>query len=351
MNVEMPGEWHSCHLFYHADRNRLLRDLVLPVVSALSSQGAIDRFFFIRYGLGGPHVRLRIRVRPGRRDEALGVLSSAAEEFFVRWPSTEPLSEEAVRQTNQALLAGDPQEEEDVVYPDNSLRIFPASFEVQRYGGPELLEHSLDFFTFSSAQSLLFLTEHGEEPWARQLPHAFRLLVRQAWGLAGNVEELLAFLEFPMPAWRAPMAAFVARGDQIFEQRPDFFVRLLEGEIEEVTAAPTPGTPAAFAAAARALAREIRDADAAACRRIATSQMHMTANRLGLKNREETYISRLMWRAGCELLRVEESSGDRLRRLLAERAEPLPGRKLRDLLTPAFEVLLTATVPKANRTG
>lgn len=347
----MYGEWRSCHLFYHADRNRLLRDLVQPVVAALSAQEAIDRFFFIRYGLGGPHVRLRMRVRPGRGDEALRLLSSAAEEFFARWPSTEPLSEEAVRGTNQALLAGDPQEEEDAVYPDNSLRIFPARFEVQRYGGPELLEHSLDFFAVSSAQSLLFLTEHGEEPWARQLPQAFRLLVRQAWGLAGDVEELLAFLEFPMPAWRAPMAAFTARGDQIFEQRPGFFVRLLADEIEETATAPIPGTLAAFAAAARGLAWEIRDADAAARRRIATSQMHMTANRLGLKNREETYLSRLMWRAGRELLRAEEGSGDRLQRLLAARAgPPQPGGKLRDLLPPAFEILMAA-VPKASATG
>lgn len=346
----MPGEWRSCHLYYHADRSRLLRDLVLPVVSTLSAREAIDRFFFIRYGLGGPHVRLRMRVHPGRGDEALRILASAAEELFARWPSTEPLSEEEIHRTNQALLAGDPQEEEDAVYPDNSLRIFPPYFEVQRYGGPELLEHSLDFFAFSSIQSLLFLADHCEEPWARQLPHAFRLLARQAWGLAGDVEEFLAFLEFPMPAWRAPMAAFLARGDQIFEQRPGFFVRLLADEIEEIAAAPTPGTLAAFADAARALAWEIRDAGAADRRRIATSQMHMTANRLGLKNREEAYLSRLMWRAGCELLREDEGSGDRLRRLLAERAEPPPGRKLRDLLPSSFEAL-AAAVPKASRAG
>jgi Lantibiotic biosynthesis dehydratase C-term len=347
--MERSHEWRSYHLFYHADRNRLLMDLVLPAVSTLLDQEIIDRFFFIRYGLGGPHVRLRTRVCSGRENEALLLLSSMAEEHFARRPSTTPLSEEAIRQTNQALLAGDPQEEEDAVYPDNSLRVFPASFEVQRYGGPELLEHSLDFFAFSSVQSLLFLAERGEEPWARQLPQVFRLLARQAWGLAGDVEELLAFLEFPMPAWRAPMAAFLARGDEIFEQRPGFFVRLLAEEIEE-TAAPTPGTLAAFAAAARGLAWEIREADAAARRRIATSQMHMTANRLGLKNREEAYLSRLMWRAGCELLQAEGNSGDRLRGLLAARAEPPPGRTLRDLLSPAFAAL-TSAIPKASLVG
>lgn len=349
MSAQRPSEWLSCHLFYHADRNRLLRDLILPVISILLDQEAIDCFFFIRYSLGGPHIRLRMRVHYGRKDDALQLLSSAAKEFFDRCPSSESLPEEAIRATNRALLAGDPQEEEGAVYPDNSLRIFPTRFEVQRYGGPELLEHSLDFFAISSVQSLLFLMERGEEPWARQLPYALRLLARQAWGLAGNAEELLAFLEFPMPAWREPMAPVLARGDQIFEQRPGVFTDLLASELRETAATPAPGTLAAFTLAAQALTWEIRDASAADRWRIATSQMHMTANRLGLKNREEVYVSRLMWRAGCQLLRAEEDSRDRLRKLLDGRTGPSPGGKLRDILPPAFEALVAA-VSEANQT-
>src|SRR5204862_2645291 len=131
------------------------------------------------------------------------------------------------------------------------------------------------------------------------------LLARQAWGLACQEKDFLALLEFPMPAWRETMAPFLTQGDQVFERRPEFFLQLLAGEIGPVSEAPEPASsPAAAAVAGRALAWEIREADAAARRRIATSQMHMTCNRLGLKNREEAYLSRLMWRAGCELLRA-----------------------------------------------
>lgn len=337
MSKEEGAGWHSFHLFYHADRNLLLQNLVRPAASCLLETGLIDSFFFVRYPLGGPHVRLRLRVRPGCEAEVARRLSTLAADFFSRFPSSEPLDEEAVRSANQAILKGDPQEGEDEVYPDNSLRTFPPRFEVQRYGGPELLGHSLDFFAFSSVQALLFLAGHGDQPWARQLPHIFRLLARQAWGLACQQEDFLALLEFPMPAWRETMAPFLAQGDLVFERRPEFFIQLLAGEIGPVPGAPEPaGSPAAASLAGRGLAWEIREADPAARRRIATSQMHMTANRLGLKNREEAYLSRLMWRAGCELLQAGNGSGEGVGQLLAERGAPPPGARLQDLLPPAF---------------
>ncbi|WP_437926784.1 thiopeptide-type bacteriocin biosynthesis protein [Sorangium sp. So ce291] len=44
----------------------LLLGLVDPLVSGLEGSGAIDRFFFLRYAEGGDHLRLRVRVAPGR---------------------------------------------------------------------------------------------------------------------------------------------------------------------------------------------------------------------------------------------------------------------------------------------
>ncbi|WP_437530042.1 thiopeptide-type bacteriocin biosynthesis protein [Sorangium sp. So ce726] len=44
----------------------LLLGLIDPLVSELEQSGAIDRFFFLRYAEGGDHLRLRVRVAPGR---------------------------------------------------------------------------------------------------------------------------------------------------------------------------------------------------------------------------------------------------------------------------------------------
>src|SRR5262249_1722010 len=140
---------------------------------------------FIRYELGGPHVRLRLRLRSEAAREQTGCrLATAAADFFARWPSPVPVDEEVIRTRNRSILATNPLEDDGSVYPDNSLRAFPFLPETERYGGPELLEHSLDFFALSSIETLSHLAEHGEKPRSQQLPAHFRLLARQAWGLS-----------------------------------------------------------------------------------------------------------------------------------------------------------------------
>jgi len=89
------------------------------------------------------------------------------------------------------------------------------------------------------------------------------------------------------------------------------------------------------------LAREIAGANAASRERVGTSQMHMTANRLGLSNPEEVYLGRLLVRAARDLLENEPGVRRQLSDLLATRKRgPAPPRqRLRDLLLPALAEL------------
>src|SRR4029077_11347781 len=130
------SRWRSCHLHYHGDGNLLLVQLVRPLAGSLLRSGAIDRFFFIRYELGGHHVRLRLRAAPGAGDAVDAAVTAAAADFFARLPSAHPLPAEAVARRTREILATDPSESDATFHPDNSLRIVPFIPEVDRYGGP-----------------------------------------------------------------------------------------------------------------------------------------------------------------------------------------------------------------------
>ena len=56
----MNPEWLSFHVFYAANSNPILVEGVTPVIRRLRAEGLIERWFFIRYWLEGPHVRLRV---------------------------------------------------------------------------------------------------------------------------------------------------------------------------------------------------------------------------------------------------------------------------------------------------
>lgn len=313
--------WRSYHLYYHADRDLLLCELVRPLVESLLAEGRIASFFFVRFALGGPHIRLRLRVAPGCEREVAEAVELAAAGFFARRPSLQPLTEEEIRRDNGPILATDANETDDAVYPDNSLREAPVRFEVTRYGGPVLLGPSVDFFAVSSAQALHFLSAVAGQPRARQLPGVCRLLLCQACGFAADEEELLALLEYALAGWGRVLEPVVAEGDRLFERRRETFFSLVRGEIEELARAadPGPGSPLLLAEAARRLAHAIGDAGEVR-RQIGMSQMHMTANRLGLLNPEEVYLGRALGRAARELAAADPAFWSGARDFLTERS-------------------------------
>lgn len=331
-------QWLSFHLFYHGDRNKVLTDFVRPAVSSLVGRGRIDSFFFVRYALGGPHVRLRVYAKG--LSELEEVLIRAAREFLERLPSTQSLDVETLKRYNQDLLAENAECDERV-FPDNSYQVFPFAPEVERYGGQQLWEHSLDFFAISSLRSLEHVVLCGDAPWAHQLSHIFRLLARQAFGFAEEEDEFIDLLGYAVDFWKTRAERLIVRGDEAFEKSREVYERLLRHEIESCLAmapasTPKPGSAEVLAIAARQLSVEIRSADPEARRRILTSQLHMTANRLGMKNSEEVYLSRLLWRTARELRSTQRSFWRQVSRVLAERrrtaADPRSGDSLRAIL-------------------
>lgn len=297
--------WRAYHLFYHGDRDRLVAGLVRPTVAALLGSGEIYRFYFMRYGLGGPHVRLRVLPVPGRA-EVVGerVLAEAAA-FFTRFPSMRTLPDETVRRHNRELVPGDPYANgaEDLVLPDNSVREHPPQLEVERYGGRPFLGHSLDFFTLSSVDAFRFLDNAGSEPTRNRLAGALRLLVRQAWGLAAGADEFMELAGYHARFFTAgPLARFLATGDEAFERQAGMLHTLLHNELTALAAGPASrDSPRWTAEAARSLAQVTRRLDSGRKWHLAASQLHMTANRLGLVNAEEVYLGRILWRAARSL--------------------------------------------------
>ena len=110
--------------------------------------------------------------------------------------------------------------------------------------------------------------------------------------MAGSAAELESSLAWALPPPGHPLEPFVARGDQAFAKSRDGLIALLRAE-----AAGGPSPEMLYSEAARRFRREIAAAPPDVRVRILKSQMHMTANRLGLSNPEEVHVSRLLQRA------------------------------------------------------
>ncbi|MBV9772755.1 MAG: thiopeptide-type bacteriocin biosynthesis protein [Gemmatimonadetes bacterium] len=306
---ETGERWLSGHLFYgpHAhpeSGDRILLDVVGPFVRRSLERGWISRYFFIRYGELGPHLRLRLCGEARVLEEEVG-----------------PALEEQVGSVLSAELRGSPRgelPEGAVRSPVEALVWIPYHPEVARYGGPEGVRLAEEFF-FRSSEAVL-------DCLRRLVPgdRAQRLGIT----LMAQVAALGAFTRDPAEAallasrLRDEFSA-VARPDgggaelrRRFDEGYERQAAALGGRVEAVweavgEGAELPAPMDGYLAATTALRdgihallreRRLRPGGAAvegreeAHRALVPSYVHMNNNRMGVSNNEESFLSHIVQR-------------------------------------------------------
>jgi hypothetical protein len=296
--IDLPGApgWLGVHLHYAGDRDRALAEWLRPVAASLLADGLARRFFFVRFLLGGAHLRLRVEVDEAHAPAAAARMHREAAAFLARSPSPAPEDPERIHRRNRGIIASDPSldERDDVVVDDNTVHDRPVRFEVERYGGEALFGHSLDLFALSSVETLRAVEADAGGPAGRRTAGQMRLLLRQAWGHAADADELVHLADYGGEMFGAPLAALLPVADAAFERGRAGTCALVRGKLAALARG---GARPVLAEAARTLRRELAGLADGRRRGIGVAHMHMTSNRLGLINRDEVYLCRMLQRA------------------------------------------------------
>src|SRR5205823_5207789 len=80
----MSRRWVSLHVFYASNANPMLVDCIRPLLARLREEALISRYFFIKYWLEGPHVRLRLLPADGVDDHHVRDVAQAEIERYLR---------------------------------------------------------------------------------------------------------------------------------------------------------------------------------------------------------------------------------------------------------------------------
>ena len=275
--------WINLHIYYHADQDRLIREAIFPLLANLYEEVAVRRFFFVRYELGGPHIRLRLESTSREMPSVRHSVKRELVKFLDAIPSLHHVDREKIEQVNNMLLATDESENDANIYGDNTIHEFPFKPEVQRYGGPEILPYSLDLFTFTTAESLGMIHDVASLPRAEIVTRSIRALIRASLALASRYEELAEI-------WRnhdRPASTEEASPQERTAKR-----RLEELAWAEISK--NDATWQRWSAAGHSLRRAVASATEETQARILRSQVHMFANRLDIGNAVERGLGALM---------------------------------------------------------
>ncbi len=157
---DAPGEWLAVHVFYTSNNHPLLVDGVAPVIEALRDEGLLHRWFFIRYWMEGPH--LRIRLLPKRAGDTRLIarrLFDALDRFLAERPALYEVDEEEMGGLFKQMFLGEYSEKQwNELYGDTGMKMRPNNSyvvmryepEIARYGGPRGIEVAERHFEKSS---------------------------------------------------------------------------------------------------------------------------------------------------------------------------------------------------------
>ncbi|GAB7183853.1 hypothetical protein ATKI12_3684 [Kitasatospora sp. Ki12] len=280
LHLALPLPAHEADAFLTADLAPLLDEL------------ADTDWFFIRYGEGGPHLRIRLRTPgPPPAERAADLTTGLATD----------LTRLAARRTP---LDG------PWTPTHGEVTEVPYQPETERYGGPALLPIAEEVFTHSTRTAVQALRALEAAPGSR-LPLALDLAHTTASAL--GLDELAAsrWLRRHAASWRwvtefraLPGAAVHTRVNTVFARQRQALAgraRALRAALDAGTAAPWLGEWAARVADADARMRAVAPPEAAdRLLWVWASQLHMLFNRLGVGPDEERAVCRLAARTLLE---------------------------------------------------
>ncbi|CAG6397825.1 thiopeptide-type bacteriocin biosynthesis protein [Streptomyces cocklensis] len=329
--AEQDGDgWISLHVFYAANSNPVLVDCVRPLVSGLREQGLLRSWFFIRYWLEGPHVRLRLLpADPSVADEVAETARKAIEEFLRERPALYEEDRNSSRDLYKNMfLAEYTQERWDELYgadgempfrENNSVARIPYERELDRYGGAAGMGLAEWHFQESSEMVVTLLETTNVHVRTVLLGQASQLTAALCFAFLHDEAEVARFLTRYRTMWETsyqePSDAQHERFDRSYGRMRDRLVpRLLhlrDSARGDSAASPTPLERSWLAhcaelrdrvlALSEAGALTFRDGavpapqDALAI--VLSSYVHMTNNRLGASILDEIYLSYVLCKA------------------------------------------------------
>lgn len=335
------ADWISLHIFYAANANPLLVEGIGPLVRRLREQGLIERWFFIRYWLEGPHVRLRLLpTRAADADEVRAQAHRALAEFLARRPALYEADRDGSGEMFKRMyLAEYSQEQWDAQYgadgvmpmrDNNSVHEIAYDREWDRYGGPAGMALAEWHFEASSDVVLRLLASANVHVRTVLLGQTANLDMALCYALLRDEAVIGTFLENYRIFWETSYQEASSDQHETFDRSFDRMRGRLLDQLRHLSA--TAADPAAEGPMAwerqwaahcvelRERVEELARAGALTFRRgpvtdpetalpiVLSSYIHMTANRLGASILDEIYLAYVNGRAMRELAAERVSS-------------------------------------------
>ena len=172
------GIWISAHVFTTIDFQTFLLKGIKPIIALMYVDNLVSEHFFIRYWESGPHIRLRLKTDSSEKSVLIKTkLNAHFDNYFKSYPSVRPYDKE-------------------FIYPNNSVQFIKYQPETERYGGERAILIAEKLFMLSS-DTVIKLIENNLENWDDDLALglAIEMHLRFILKILKDSEERIKFIK------------------------------------------------------------------------------------------------------------------------------------------------------------
>ena len=180
------NKWIAAYLYYSDSFDDFLKKAVLPFVKILEEKNAFRQFFFIRYFERGKHIRLRFKTDTYT---ALNIIKPLLIEYFTDYFEKYPSVRVEPEWTKNLP-------EEQKWLPDNSIHFIEYEPEIERYCGPVGMEISEEHFQICSEAVLSALNVSGEWSYSKAMGIAIQMMTSFCFAVGMKIEEMIDFFSY-----------------------------------------------------------------------------------------------------------------------------------------------------------
>jgi thiopeptide-type bacteriocin biosynthesis protein len=179
-------QWISVHIYYN-NLDKLLKECITPLVDLLERKGLTDKLFFIKYYDDGPHIRFRVKCKRINIEITKSNLNREIEEY---------------------LLTSSSQSHLGIIHAENKKKIKLDTFqyvkydmELGRYGGEVGMQIAQDVFEASSKATLWLLKENKLSEYGDKIGSALQLHFSFAYAFGLSLNEMVKFFHGVLELW------------------------------------------------------------------------------------------------------------------------------------------------------
>lgn len=280
----MQYTWLSAHIFYSGSAEEWLHGFIKPFIEKIEGQlHPSAPFFYIRYGEGGPHIRLRLQLATAHLPAIKVMLEHNLSAFSVSDP---------IRNASDKRPG--------LLQHSYKLEFIPYLPETSRYGNEDTIVLAERHFFLSSRYCLQSIFSQPEWHVSAALATAFQMHIAFFYALQADISTVKKICEQFIQAWLGTLTSnmksvslpsLLEHMNELFGKQSVSLNTNAKALWQSLEAGCAPLNLQQFAGENLSLLKSYREAGIAddqfyfAIR----SLLHMTHNRLGISNKEEPW--------------------------------------------------------------